>query len=85
MAKKNNAVPPILELGGNNGVIVSDKMTPGHLAWAAKALLNSFFGTTGQRCTNTRRLIVHRSQYEATVALFKEHIEALRGVIGQPN
>jgi len=63
--KKNNAVPPILELGGNNGVIISDKMSRAHLEWALAAIMNSYLGTTGQRCTNTRRLIVHQSQLQA--------------------
>ena len=74
--KKNNSVPPILELGGNNGVIISDKMTDDHLEFAVKAIMGSFLGTTGQRCTNTRRAIVHTSQLEKTVALFTAQIEA---------
>lgn len=73
--KKNNAVPPILELGGNNGVIISEKVTPEHLRFALSSLLNSFFGSTGQRCTNTRRLFVHRSQYDETVAQLTKYIE----------
>lgn len=63
--KKNHAVPPILELGGNNGVIISDKMSRAHLEWSLSSIMNSFLGTTGQRCTNTRRLIVHSSQMGA--------------------
>ncbi|MFO0388243.1 MAG: aldehyde dehydrogenase family protein [Alphaproteobacteria bacterium] len=73
--KKNNRVPPILELGGNNGVIISDKMTDAHLEFTVKAIMGSFLGTTGQRCTNTRRVIVHVSQLEKTVALFTAQIE----------
>ncbi|MDE3060458.1 MAG: aldehyde dehydrogenase family protein [Pseudomonadota bacterium] len=76
-SKKNNRVRPILELGGNNGVIISDKMSFEHLEWSVKALLNSFFGTTGQRCTNTRRLFVQRHRYEKTVELLEGHIRAL--------
>jgi len=85
-AKKNNAVRSILELGGNNGVIISHKMTPAHLEWSLVALLNSFFGSSGQRCTNTRRLIVHREQYLAVEALLKKHIESFiaSGVIQNP-
>ncbi len=74
--KKNNAVKPILELGGNNGVIISDKVTPEHLAWSLTALLNSFLGSTGQRCTNTRRLFVHRTLYDKAVEILSRHIEA---------
>ena len=51
----------LLELGGNNAVIISDK------ADLEMALVGSVFGavgTAGQRCTSTRRLIVHDSVYE---------------------
>lgn len=70
--KKNNAVRPILELGGNNGVIISDKMSKAHLEWSLKAIMNSFLGTTGQRCTNTRRLIIHQSQLADAVSILKK-------------
>jgi len=66
--KKGNVAPPILELGGNNGVIISDKISPEHLVWSLNALMNSFLGTTGQRCTNTRRLFVHQSLYDKAAA-----------------
>lgn len=52
----------ILELGGNNAIIVSGS------ADLKLALIGSVFGatgTTGQRCTTTRRLIVHHSVYKA--------------------
>lgn len=52
----------ILELGGNNAIIISDK------ADMDTALLGSLFGavgTAGQRCTTTRRLIIHESVYDA--------------------
>jgi aldehyde dehydrogenase (NAD+) len=66
--KKSNVAPPILELGGNNGVIISDKVSAEHLTWSLNALMHSFLGTTGQRCTNTRRLFVHQSIYDKAVA-----------------
>ncbi len=50
----------ILELGGNNALIISEK------ADLTGALASSFFGavgTAGQRCTSTRRLIIHESVY----------------------
>lgn len=85
--KKNNAIKPILELGGNNGVIISDKLSPGHLEWSVAALMNSFLGTSGQRCTNTRRLIVHNKVQERVVALLTQHISTFlaAGVIGKSN
>ncbi len=46
----------ILELGGNNAVIVTPKAD---LETALRAILFGAVGTAGQRCTTTRRLIVH--------------------------
>lgn len=70
--KKNNRISPILELGGNNAVIIGEKMSDAHLDFALNSILSSFLGTTGQRCTNTRRLIVHTSWMEKTVAKFEK-------------
>lgn len=52
----------LLELGGNNAVIISDK------ADIDMALIGCVFGavgTAGQRCTSTRRLIIHDKVYDA--------------------
>ncbi|MGC1470043.1 MAG: aldehyde dehydrogenase family protein [Sphingorhabdus sp.] len=46
----------ILELGGNNAAIVSDKAD---LDLALRGVLFSAVGTSGQRCTSLRRLFVH--------------------------
>ena len=48
----------ILELGGNNAVIVTEHAD---LELALRAVLFGAVGTAGQRCTSTRRLIVHSS------------------------
>lgn len=51
----------LLELGGNNAIIISEQ------ADLDLAIVGSVFGavgTAGQRCTTTRRLIIHRSRYE---------------------
>jgi aldehyde dehydrogenase (NAD+) len=48
----------ILELGGNNGIIVSEKAD---LSMATRAILFGAVGTAGQRCTSTRRLIMQKS------------------------
>lgn len=48
----------ILELGGNNGIIVSEKAD---LDMATRAILFGAVGTAGQRCTSTRRIIVQKS------------------------
>lgn len=73
-AKKNNNVPPILELGGNNAVVIGEKMDEAHLQFALNSILSSFLGTTGQRCTNTRRLIVHSAWFERAVAGLEQKI-----------
>jgi aldehyde dehydrogenase (NAD+) len=46
----------ILELGGNNGVIVTEDAD---LDMAVRAILFGAVGTSGQRCTTTRRIIAH--------------------------
>src|SRR5665647_694402 len=51
----------LLELGGNNAIIISEN------ADLTIALVGSLFGaagTAGQRCTTTRRLIIHEAVYE---------------------
>src|SRR5437762_2621040 len=52
----------LLELGGNNAIIITEN------ADLDIALIGAVFGavgTAGQRCTSTRRLIIHESVYEA--------------------
>ena len=51
----------LLELGGNNAIIISDKAD---LDIALLAGLFGAVGTAGQRCTSTRRLIIHESVYD---------------------
>jgi aldehyde dehydrogenase (NAD+) len=51
----------LLELSGNNAVIVDDTAD---LDMAVRAILFGAVGTAGQRCTTTRRLLVHESRYE---------------------
>ncbi|MBV9288000.1 MAG: aldehyde dehydrogenase family protein, partial [Hyphomicrobiales bacterium] len=61
----------ILELGGNNAMIVAPSAD---LDLAVRAILFSAVGTAGQRCTSLRRLIVHRSiQGELTRRLLKAY------------
>ncbi len=47
----------ILELGGNNAIIVAEDAD---LDLATRAILFGAVGTAGQRCTSTRRIIVHK-------------------------
>ncbi|MFZ1519796.1 MAG: aldehyde dehydrogenase family protein [Ignavibacteriaceae bacterium] len=51
----------ILELGGNNAIIMSPEAD---LKMAMPAVVFGAVGTAGQRCTSTRRLIVHDSIYD---------------------
>lgn len=48
----------ILELGGNNAIIVTPNAD---LDMATRAILFGSVGTAGQRCTSTRRIIMHKS------------------------
>lgn len=58
----------ILELGGNNGVIVAPSAD---LDLALRGVAFGAMGTAGQRCTTTRRLFVHDSIYDGFVARLK--------------
>ncbi|MEE4135287.1 MAG: aldehyde dehydrogenase family protein [Desulforhopalus sp.] len=51
----------ILELGGNNSVIISEHAD---LKIAVPAVVFGAVGTAGQRCTSTRRLLIHASRYD---------------------
>ncbi len=55
----------ILELGGNNAMIVAPSAD---LELAARAIVFSAVGTAGQRCTTLRRLFVHDSVYDNLLA-----------------
>ncbi len=54
----------ILELGGNNALIVTETAD---LALAKRAIAFAAAGTAGQRCTSLRRLFVHASIYDRLV------------------
>jgi aldehyde dehydrogenase (NAD+) len=54
----------ILELGGNNAMIVAPSAD---MDMAVRAIVFSAVGTAGQRCTSLRRLIVHNSVKDALV------------------
>ena len=51
----------LLELGGNNAVIIAEDA---NLDMAIRSTVFGAVGTCGQRCTSTRRLIVHASRYD---------------------
>jgi aldehyde dehydrogenase (NAD+) len=51
----------ILELGGNNAIIISEHAD---IEMSVRATVFGAVGTCGQRCTSTRRLIIHESVYD---------------------
>lgn len=51
----------LLELGGNNAIILTENAD---LEMAIRATVFGAVGTCGQRCTTTRRLIIHENVYE---------------------
>lgn len=69
----------LLELGGNNAIIVSENADQ---EIAITAAVFGAVGTAGQRCTTTRRLIIHESIYDK----FKERLIKAYGQlrIGNP-
>jgi aldehyde dehydrogenase (NAD+) len=69
----------LLELGGNNAVIVTPTAD---LDLAVRGIAFAAAGTAGQRCTSTRRLIVHNGIREALVARLKKAYAGLP--IGHP-
>ncbi len=64
-----------LEMGGKNAQIVMDDAD---LELALEGILWGAFGTTGQRCTATSRLILHRAIHDRFVADLASRAEQLR-------
>jgi aldehyde dehydrogenase (NAD+) len=69
----------ILELGGNNAMIVAPSAD---LDMALRAIVFSAVGTCGQRCTSLRRLIVHADIYDTLLPKLKAAYQSLP--IGDP-
>ena len=69
----------LLELGGNNAIILTDNT---NLDLALRAIVFGAVGTCGQRCTSTRRLIIHESIYDV---VRDKLVAAYKGlVVGNP-
>jgi aldehyde dehydrogenase (NAD+) len=64
-----------LEMGGKNAMIVMDDAD---LDLALDGVLWGAFGTTGQRCTATSRLLLHRKVHDRFLKMLCERVEALR-------
>ena len=69
----------ILELGGNNAVIITKNA---NIEMALRATLFGAVGTAGQRCTSTRRAIIHESLYDEFKAKLLSAYQGLR--VGDP-
>ncbi|MBN2429696.1 MAG: aldehyde dehydrogenase family protein [Deltaproteobacteria bacterium] len=69
----------ILELSGNNAVILTEHAD---LKLALPAVVFGAVGTAGQRCTTTRRLIIHDAVYDKVKSVLLKAYQGLR--IGNP-
>ena len=69
----------ILELGGNNAIIILDAAD---LDLALRAVLFGSLGTAGQRCTSTRRVLAQKGIYPALAKKLTEAFESV--VVGDP-
>jgi aldehyde dehydrogenase (NAD+) len=71
----------LLELGGNNAIIVDDSAD---LKLAIPAIVFGAVGTAGQRCTTTRRLFVHEKIYDDVLARLIAAYKQVEKKIGDP-
>jgi aldehyde dehydrogenase (NAD+) len=71
----------LLELGGNNAIILDETA---ELKLAIPGIVFGAVGTAGQRCTTTRRLIVHSSIYDNVLATLIKAYRQVEGKIGDP-
>ncbi len=71
----------ILELGGNNAVIVTPKA---NLNMALMSTVFGTVGTAGQRCTSTRRIILHEDIYDEFKEKMINAYEKIKQRIGSP-
>mgnify|MGYP000480533665 FL=1 len=71
----------ILELGGNNAIIVTESAD---LKIAIPGIVFGSVGTCGQRCTTTRRIIIHESIYEDVKNKLIQAYSQLENRVGDP-
>jgi len=69
----------ILELGGNNAIIITENAD---LNMVLTGAVFGAVGTAGQRCTTTRRLIIHENIYDKVIGILKSAYAQLK--IGDP-
>jgi aldehyde dehydrogenase (NAD+) len=63
------------EMGGKNAIIIMDDAD---LSLALEGAVWGGFGTSGQRCTSSSRLVVHRAVYDRFVGMLSEAAKGLR-------
>ena len=71
----------LLELGGNNAIVVDESAD---LKLAIPAIVFGAVGTAGQRCTTTRRLIVHEKIYADVLGKLRAAYAQVEKKIGDP-
>ncbi len=71
----------IAELGGNNAIIVTPTAD---LQLAVPAIVFGAVGTTGQRCTSTRRLIIHEAIFDQVIKALKKAYRQIEMKVGNP-
>ncbi|BES96041.1 Aldehyde dehydrogenase [Nesidiocoris tenuis] len=71
----------LLELGGNNAIIVGPDAD---LDMVAQSVVFACIGTAGQRCTSTRRLILHDKVYDNVLGRMKKSFEQVLKRMGDP-
>ncbi len=71
----------ILELGGNNAVVISKYAD---LDMTLQSVVFGAVGTCGQRCTSTRRLIIHESVYDTVKERLVTAYKSISDRIGDP-
>jgi aldehyde dehydrogenase family 7 protein A1 len=71
----------LLELGGNNAIIVNEDAD---LDMVVQAGIFACVGTAGQRCTSTRRIILHEKVYDTVVEKLTKAYQSFMSRIGDP-
>lgn len=79
LAVQNRFGKSILELGGNNAILVCEDAD---INMAVRAAIFACAGTAGQRCTTTRRLIIHERVFDQVIGGLKKAFAQIR--IGDP-
>uniref|UniRef100_A0A1I8GGD9 aldehyde dehydrogenase (NAD(+)) n=2 Tax=Macrostomum lignano TaxID=282301 RepID=A0A1I8GGD9_9PLAT len=71
----------LLELGGNNAILVN---ADADLDMVVQSAVFACAGTAGQRCTSTRRLVLHSSVHDQVVSRLGKALESLMAKAGDP-